>query len=186
MDMNIVLLDANPDGQDAICQPYLDGFEQRLHAAGHQVQRFTLREMDIKYCTGCWTCWWKTPGRCVFTDDMESIYPAVVAADRLVMFSPVSVGFVSSLLKKVKDRMIPLLHPYIEAVQGECHHRKRYDKYPDLALIVKEEADTDSEDLHIIADIFERFALNFRSRLLTCTSVLLCTPEEAADEISRI
>jgi multimeric flavodoxin WrbA len=184
--MNFVVFDAIPDPLDHDSQDYLNGMVDQLESGGNLVKVFTLREMDIKHCTGCWTCWWKTPGRCVFQDDMAQIYPAMLAADRLVMFSPLSMGFVSSLLKKVNDRSVPLLHPYIEIVQGECHHRKRYEKYPDLALIVNEEADTDDYDLEIINDLYQRFALNFRSDLKVFASVAQTTPEEAAYAVSRV
>ena len=184
--MNIVVFDAIPDPQDHDSQVYLNSMVDQLESEGNQVRVLTLRDMDIKYCTGCWTCWWKTPGRCVFEDDMEQVYPAMMAADRLVMFSPLSMGFVSSLLKKVNDRSVPLLHPYIEIVKGECHHRKRYEKYPDLALIVNEEADTDTYDLEIIDDLYQRFALNFRADLKVFTSVAQTTPQEAAYAVSRI
>ena len=184
--MKIVVFDAIPDPLDQVSQSYLDGLTEQLQTAGHEVKFFTLRDMDIKYCTGCWTCWWKTPGRCVFEDDMEQVYPAMMDADRLVMFSPLSMGFVSSLLKKVNDRSVPLLHPYIEIVQGECHHRKRYEKYPDLVLIVNEEADTDAYDLEIIDDLYQRFALNFRADLKVFTSVAQTTPQEAAYAVSCV
>lgn len=29
----------------------------------------------IKACLGCWTCWWKTPGRCVHKDALAESYP---------------------------------------------------------------------------------------------------------------
>jgi multimeric flavodoxin WrbA len=184
--MRIVLFDGNPDPADSVSQTYVDGLAERLRTDGHEVQIFTLRGMDIQYCTGCWTCWWKTPGLCVFKDDMLDIYPAIVAADKLVMFSPISMGFVSSLLKKVNDRSIPVLHPYIEMVEGECHHRRRYAHYPHLALIVKEEPETDAEDLEIIGDLYRRFALNFRAPLTTYLSLGKSTLEEAAHEIGRV
>ncbi|MFP4563832.1 MAG: hypothetical protein ACLFRY_11055 [Spirochaetia bacterium] len=42
--------------------------------------------MDGQYRPGCWTCWWKTPGQCVFSDDMERVLPGMIAAE-LVVFS---------------------------------------------------------------------------------------------------
>jgi len=39
-------------------------------------------------------------------------------------------GFLSSLMKNTMDRNIPLVHPHLEEVDGEVHHKKRYDKYP--------------------------------------------------------
>ena len=72
-------------------------------------------------------------------------------------------GFTSSTLKKITDRFVGLLHPYIKLKNGECHHLKRYDKYPDFGLVLKKEADTDTEDIEIINDIYDRFAINFHS-----------------------
>jgi hypothetical protein len=74
-------------------------------------------------------------------------------------------GFVSSLLKKAMDKMIPLVHPYIEIVNGENHHQKRYPHYPGLALVLEKDDKSDEEDLEIISDIFRRLAINFKSDL---------------------
>jgi len=48
---------------------------------------------------------------------------------------------------------------------GEAHHRARYPHYPRLGLLLEKEDDTNSDDLHIVADIFSRTALNLKSRL---------------------
>jgi len=38
--------------------------------AGAQVDVVNLREKKIRNCIGCYTCWTKTPGRCIHKDDM--------------------------------------------------------------------------------------------------------------------
>jgi len=163
--MKIVLIDGNPDTADEKFTNYVNDYAQELKQSGAEVVQFTLRDMDINFCDGCWTCWWKTPGKCVFTDDAVEIYPEMVACDKLIFFSPLSMGYVSSLIKKFHDRSIPVLHPYTEIVDGEFHHRKRYEKYPLLGVVVKPEPDTDEEDLQIVHDLYKRYALNFRSSL---------------------
>ncbi|HSV57023.1 MAG TPA: hypothetical protein VLH39_07965, partial [Magnetospirillaceae bacterium] len=55
--------------------------------------------------------------------------------------------------------------PYIELVRGECHHRKRYEKYPELGLILEPKAEDGQADLDGVHRLFERFALNLRSPL---------------------
>lgn len=35
------------------------------------VYKFYPHEMKIKPCTGCWSCWTKTKGKCVFKDGYE-------------------------------------------------------------------------------------------------------------------
>jgi multimeric flavodoxin WrbA len=130
----------------------------------HTVQIFTLDKMNLHYCTGCWSCWWKTPGRCAINDDAEEIFKSVINADFFIFASPLIAGFTSSALKKITDRLIVLLHPYIELKNGECHHRKRYNTYPDFGLILEKEADTDHEDMKIVNDIYDRIALNFHCK----------------------
>lgn len=53
----------------------------------------------------------------------------------------------------------------MEIREKECHHKKRYDKYPQLGVIVEPEIDTDDDDLKIIKEIHERFCINFFSKL---------------------
>jgi multimeric flavodoxin WrbA len=120
--------------------------------------------MNLKNCTGCWSCWWKTPGECAIKDEGEKIFRSVINSNFFVFASPIIAGFTSSELKKVTDRLIVLLHPYLELINGECHHRKRYDSYPDFGLLLQKEADTDEEDIQIISDIYDRLALNFHAR----------------------
>ena len=57
-----------------------------------------------------------------------------------------------------------LLHPYIQLINGESHHKKRYERYPEFGVIVEKEQDTDSEDLQIVKDIYDRLAINFHSK----------------------
>ncbi len=130
----------------------------------HRVELFHLQKMNLHYCTGCWSCWWKTPGRCSLKDDGEQIFRSVIHSDFLIFASPLIAGFISSSLKKITDRLIVLLHPYIQLVNGESHHRKRYASYPQFGLVIEKEPDTDQEDLTILNDIYDRFALNFHTR----------------------
>lgn len=130
----------------------------------HSVEHFNLQSMDLKYCSGCWSCWLKTPGQCAINDDGEKIFRSVINADFFIFASPLIAGFTTSLLKKVTDRLIVLLHPYIQIINGEYHHRKRYERYPDFGVIVQPEADTDEEDLRILKAIYDRLAINFHAR----------------------
>ena len=161
--MNIVILNGSPAPADDELDRYTKELETALGETGHCVRSFKLREMDIRHCTGCWSCWWATPGLCAQRDDMPDIYRAVMKSDLVVFASPVIMGFVSALLKRANERLIPLIHPYLQMAGGECHHRGRYDRYPHLGLLLRKGPDTDDEDIKIISDIYRREALNFRS-----------------------
>jgi multimeric flavodoxin WrbA len=163
--MNIIILNGNPDAGDKTFDRYIASILKELAGRGHQARVFTLREMNIRYCQGCWTCWFKTPGECVHRDDMPAVYRAVMASDLLIFASPVIMGFVSGLLKRANERLIPLIHPYLALSQGECHHRGRYSHYPMLGLILQKGTDTDEDDIRITTDIYRREAINFLSSL---------------------
>lgn len=86
---------------------------------------------EVKYCQGCWNCWLKTPGRCVYKD-LDTFYNRYVAADEVVFLAKVVKGFVSANMKSLFDRMIPLFLPYVDVSTGESRHIPRYPKYPDI------------------------------------------------------
>ncbi|MFW5785395.1 MAG: flavodoxin family protein [Chitinispirillaceae bacterium] len=152
----------------------------------HSVDLFSLDEMNLHYCTGCWSCWWKTPGRCAISDDAEKIFASVINSDFLLFASPLYAGFTSSALKKITDRLIVLLHPYILIKNGECHHRKRYDTYPDFGVLLEKEKDTDEEDAEIIRNIYDRLAINFHSTNRYVEFTDEATPEEIVHETCHI
>ncbi len=163
--MNIIILNGNPDPKQKDLDRYIKDLGAKLTARGHVFQSFLLREMDIRQCIGCWSCWLKTPGLCTHRDDMPVIYKAVMAADLAILASPVIMGFMSALLKRANERFIPLIHPYIAFAEGECHHRRRYDRYPGLSILLHRGPDTDDDDISIITDIYKREAINFKTSL---------------------
>ena len=135
--MRITILNGNPDADKAAFDGYLARLSDALTSDQHEVTILELREMDIKYCTGCWGCWVKTPGECVAADDSHGVCRAVINSDFALWASPVIMGFYSALLKKVTDKFIPLVHPYAVVNQGEAHHLARYDNYPLMGLLLE-------------------------------------------------
>jgi len=178
--MNIMILNGDPSPAGSAFDRYLDSLGQAFAGRGHVVKRINLREKSIRPCKGCFNCWVKTPGLCVFHDDADEVGRSYVSSDFVVFASPLIMGFPSALLKNAMDRNIPVIHPFLEEVDGEVHHMKRYDRYPGIAYLLAREPDTDDEDIAIVSDIFRREAINLRSSIafiaFTDTS-----PEEVAD-----
>lgn len=163
--MYALVLNGNPRPERGGIDAYAEGFTRSLRDKGHEAERIDLRDLDIKYCTGCWSCWWATPGLCAFKDDMTGLYPKMVRADLIVWASPMVMGNVSALAKKATDRIIPLIHPYIELHKGECHHKQRYARSADIGLILEPGRSDGQEDLDIVRRQYERLSLNTQSSL---------------------
>jgi len=121
----------------------------------------------------------------VIADDSQEISANVIQSDLILMASPIIMGFISELLKRITDRLIPLLLPHVILVGEECHHKKRYDRYPLLGLLLQKEEDTDDEDIEIITEIYRRMSINLHSRVQS-VSFIDMPVEEVCHEIGHI
>lgn len=184
--MKITILNGNPDVVNIKFDDYLKIFTELLRLNNHRIADLKLREMDIRYCIGCFGCWVKMPGECSnAADDTRDIRREYINSDFVLFASPIIMGFTSALLKKAHDRLIPLLTPYIRFFDGESHHVARYDRYPKIGLLLQPEADTDEEDLAIISDIYRRDAINFKTTF-TFTKLTTEPVEEAVNAIDGV
>jgi multimeric flavodoxin WrbA len=163
--MKIVILDGQLDATPKSYRIYLNNLKNELENQGHSLTHHVLKDLGLHHCIGCWDCWVKTPGQCVFDDASREINREIINADFLLFASPLVMGFVTHELKRKMDRIIPLIHPYITMVENESHHRSRYDKYPILGLLMYPATGDNDDDVYITSQMFARTALNFKSRL---------------------
>ena len=161
--MKITILNGSPEISPF--DTYLSTLKGMLESKGHDVTQLDLRDLELRYCTGCFGCWVKDPGECLFEDESIAVRRAVIHSDYTLWAAPLRMGFPSALLKKAMDKFLPLIHPYFEVDHGEAHHRPRYDRYPRLGLLVGAESDTDAADMEIVSGIFTRTSINFKTRL---------------------
>ena len=183
--MKVLILDGNPD-DDKKFDEYLERLSTVLESSNHIVTILTLKDMDIRYCIGCFGCWVKTPGECSnAADDTALVCREYINSDMVIFASPVIMGFTSALLKKAHDRLLPLLTPYIRLFEGETHHIARYDKYPLICLLLQSNGNTDAEDIEIISEIYRRDAINFKSSVIF-TKTMSHPVEEVTDAIVGI
>jgi multimeric flavodoxin WrbA len=123
--MKTVLLSAlNP--ADTFAQATLVELSRQLTADGDALLAIEVTGKKIADCTGCFRCWTKTPGECSIPDDAPAITAQLALADRIVFCCPVVFGGFSPDLKRVIERSIPLLLPFMRIFKGEMHHPVRY------------------------------------------------------------
>jgi multimeric flavodoxin WrbA len=122
-----------------------------------------LGDQPITACIGCWTCWLKTPGRCAMKDQMAEACPDYINSDTVILLMDTAQGFISYQAKAFLDRTIPHYHPYIEVVDGECHHVARYQRYPDMVFYYNTDGLTNQEE-QVIEDYLYRTAYHFKSK----------------------
>lgn len=137
-----------------------------------------LATRDIRRCRGCFGCWVKTPGECIVNDDSQQIRHAVISADIVVLLTPVVFGGYSGLLKRMIDKIIPLVLPFFTRYDGEIHHLPRYSKFP--SFIGFGYSDTRRPDEFIcFRQLVERNALNVHCPHCESLVVLSSESDEA-------
>ncbi len=104
----------------------LAALRDSLEARGLDVDVVDAVAAKVSACVGCGSCGLKTPGRCVVKDDMQAIYPRLVACDVLVLAGPVSFGAHCYPVKKIVDRLQPFMQSLYTKRNGELKFRPRY------------------------------------------------------------
>lgn len=127
----------------------------------NEISQFDIKDLDIKPCTGCWTCWVNDPGMCIHKDDMVGIYKSVNQSDILLIVSDIKAGFIDSDVKKTVERQFALLLPYMTNVNDEFHHIPRYNHQPKIGLVIVGADNHDAEQQEILKEYVYRLSLNF-------------------------
>lgn len=86
---------------DTLCEEFIKGAKE----AGNNVEKINLRDKQINFCTGCYTC--KKIGKCVQKDDANEIIEKMTNADVIVMGTPVYFYAMCGQMKTLIDRTVP-------------------------------------------------------------------------------
>lgn len=125
--MKVLALNSSPRGKDqSKTEMLLAALVEGLRSANAQVEVVHLRKKKIRDCLGCYSCWTKTPGKCVQKDDMrEELYPKFLEADIAVYATPLYYYGVNAQLKRFIERTLPAIEPFLIERDGECAHPLR-------------------------------------------------------------
>ena len=102
MSKKVLILSASPrkgGNSDMLCDQFMLGATD----AGNQAEKIFLRDKKINYCTGCGACQ-KQVGHCAQQDDMTDVLAKMVAADVIVMATPVYFYTMDAQMKTLIDR----------------------------------------------------------------------------------
>ena len=102
MSKNVLVLMGSPrkrGNTDRLSDELIRGAQE----AGHQVEKICLKDRKINSCLDCGACQ-RNGGPCVQKDDMGDIYEKWLAADVVVLASPVYFYTWSAQMKAVLDR----------------------------------------------------------------------------------
>jgi multimeric flavodoxin WrbA len=136
--MKVLAFNGSPRTKSGITDRITQWFLQGAQEAGAEAETVYLAKKDINYCTGCFNCWFVTPGKCIQKDDMAEMKAKYGRADLIVFASPVYVDGFTAQMKTLLDRFISGGSPFVERDRdGHTRHLSggKSGKIRKLALI---------------------------------------------------
>ncbi len=126
--MKILALNSSPrGGGQSKTELMLSHLVKGMRDAGADVEIVNLREKTIKNCIGCFTCWTKTPGKCIHKDDMSNdLFPKWLKSDLVVYATPLYYHFMNGAMSTFRERTLPAVQPFFELSDGKTFHPLRH------------------------------------------------------------
>ena len=140
-------------------------------------QVLRLRDLTIGNCAGDFFCWIRSPGQCNVDDDNRVVAAEMMAADLMILLTPVAFGGYSAHLKRAVDHILPNVTPFFRSIGGETHHRPRYRRYPDVA-VVGWMPDPDERAEEVFRHLVARNGINFYADRARCDVLVGDLPGE--------
>jgi multimeric flavodoxin WrbA len=106
--MKITIVAGSPHGLSGFGGKMAAIIDERLRQHGADLETFSLADMNIRACTGCYVCCKK--GACVFDDDWEAVYDAMLGSDGIIWMAPNYTFNVPAEMKAFIDRGFSKLH----------------------------------------------------------------------------
>lgn len=106
--LTVVAINGSPHAGIGNTALMLEMLRQPLTEAGCSLEVVTLSERTIEYCTGCGLCMEK--GSCWIPDDHHGIVERLLAADGIILASPVYFFHVTAQMKTFLDRSLAWGH----------------------------------------------------------------------------
>ena len=104
MSKKVLVISGSPrksGNSDTLCDQFIQGAKE----TGNNVEKIFLRDKKINFCTGCYAC--KKDGNCIQKDDMAEILDKMMAADVILMATPVYFYTMDGQMKTLIDRTVP-------------------------------------------------------------------------------
>ena len=138
--MKVLVINGSPKGENSntfkLTSALLKGLQENPDI---EIETLVVKEMDIKPCLGCLSCWYQTPGKCVIDAVMQDVYKKVMAADLVIESFPLFFFGMPGPMKTFTDRMCPLMESYngfSKTIGNSAFHEPRFDMSGKRLVIV--------------------------------------------------
>ena len=163
--MKITVFNGSPLAERGNTNVMVQAFLEGAREVGAETENIFLAHRKIHHCTGCFTCWFKTPGKCAIKDDMTELLPKLQSSDLVVFATPLYVDNVTGIMKNFMDRMIPVADPFFEKdPTGEYRHKSTA-KAPKI-MAISNCGFPEQSHFQVLRLLFRRIARNMNTELI--------------------
>ncbi len=106
--MKIIGINASPRGDASRTKRLVLAVLEGAGEEGAETEFIDLCKYRIEFCTGCGACF--ANGTCIHEDDFCELHEMILAADGIVLGSPVYIDNVTAQLKTFLDRLADAIH----------------------------------------------------------------------------
>ncbi len=127
--MNILVLNGSPRCDRSNTLKITNAFLDGMNAVNkNHIDIIAIYNTSIEHCRGCFSCWTRTPGRCIIDDDMQELIEKYIDADVIIWSFPLYYFGMPSKIKAFLDRLLPTNLPFMTVNADKTSgHPPRYD-----------------------------------------------------------
>ncbi|HBM17022.1 MAG TPA: flavodoxin family protein [Lentisphaeria bacterium] len=166
--MKITVVNGSPKGSKGNTYKLLEPLFEVIKKKKYELNYIELSSKNIHHCIGCFSCWFKTPGKCVIKDDMGGLLESIKDSDYIFYACPLYVDNLTGLMKNYLDRGIPLAHPKFKRDEnGEAVHYKRFENDKKLKIVaISNSGFPELSHFEPLRVIYRRMARNMQADLV--------------------
>jgi len=138
--MKILALNGSPRMKKSSTYHMLTPLLEGMEAAGAETTLIHIRKLNLKDCTGCYSCWVRTPGECIHKDkdSMVAAMDQFNTADLVIFGTPLYHFSMSGIMKTFIDRTLPRIEPWLiphPDIPDMTFHPERFHKPSKIMLV---------------------------------------------------
>lgn len=166
----VLILNGSPKGKRGHTSLLVEAFLEGYQSGDKEciIDHVELCKSDIHDCIGCFNCWTKTPGKCVFNDDASLLIEKFINADLIIWATPLYHHGMTSILKTFVERTLPFNEPYIVKEEHGFTHPERFVITGKKNIIISNCGFPEYHNFDIMRQTFDRVTHNSVDESILC------------------